>query len=76
MSKPLPILILLSEEEADIIANFLAGELLLIEDELKDIRKHDPKEEDDIKVLFFYANRYEVTKQLANKIDILLEDSN
>jgi len=65
---------MLSEEEADIIASFLAGELLLIEDELKDLRNHEPQEEDDLRVLFFYVNRYEVTKQLANKIDILLED--
>lgn len=74
MSKPQYILLMLTEEEADRLADSIAGDLLLIEDDLKNLKKHEPQDDDDVKVLFFYANKYEVTKRLANKIDILLED--
>lgn len=74
ISKSLPILMLLNQEEADIIANAIAGDMLLIEDELKYLKEHNPDNDEDIKVLFFYASKYEILKQLANKIDILLED--
>ena len=67
-------LMVLEEDELDLIANFLAGELIFLEDETQDPDDSDLSIENQIKYRFFFMQRYKTVKRLVQKIDKVLGD--